>query len=172
MKREYTTGTSEGVQFFTGYEIEHTPAQGMLTLFVTGLHDADEIIALAKLHEVEHIYCGANQSFKIVDGQEWDEWDKMVTKLLDANYWVTLDFDVKYVEGIHESVFAEKRRFIPMISVKLPYIKLLNYNATIKLDDTDFAKSNPGVWCHSVQDLMHRNAFTDWDQYGKDTVIE
>jgi hypothetical protein len=23
-----------------------------------------------------------------------------------------------------------------------------------------------------VQDLMHRNAFTDWDQYGKDTVIE
>jgi hypothetical protein len=59
-----------------------------------------------------------------------------------------------------------------MISVKLPYIQQLGYNATIKLDDKDFAATNPGVWCHSVHDLMKRDqAFTDWYKYTKDEIV-
>jgi hypothetical protein len=59
-----------------------------------------------------------------------------------------------------------------MISIKLPYIQQLGYNATIKLDDKDFAATNPGVWCHSVHTLMQRDqVFTGWDKYTKDEVI-
>ncbi len=59
-----------------------------------------------------------------------------------------------------------------MISVKLPYIRQFNYNATLKLDDTTWGKSNPGVWCHSLHELQQRSVYTDWKDYVGDTVIE
>ena len=34
MKREYDTGEQESITYFTGVEIEQTPAFGMRTLFV------------------------------------------------------------------------------------------------------------------------------------------
>jgi hypothetical protein len=58
-----------------------------------------------------------------------------------------LILDVAQAEGLLESALVEFHNFIPMISVKLPYIKQFGYNATIKLDDKDFAATNPGVWC-------------------------
>ena len=67
---------------------------------------------------------------------------------------------------------TEYKNFIPMISVKLPYINQLGYNATLKLDDKDFKATNPGVWCHSVHELQDRKVFTDWTKYTKDEVIE
>jgi hypothetical protein len=57
-----------------------------------------------------------------------------------------------------------------MISVKLPYINLFNYNATLKIDDRDFRATNAGVWCHSIHDLQNRAVFTDWSKYTKDEV--
>jgi hypothetical protein len=54
----------------------------------------------------------------------------------------------------------------------LPYLNQLGYNATLKIDDKDFAATNPGVWCHNLQDLLGRDRFTDWDQYGKDEIIK
>jgi hypothetical protein len=59
-----------------------------------------------------------------------------------------------------------------MISVKLPYLQLLGYNAIIKLDDKDFAATNPGVWCHQLHDLKDRKVFTDWSKYTQDEVIK
>ena len=71
-----------------------------------------------------------------------------------------------------DSPLVEYHNFIPMISVKLPYIQQLGYNATIKLDDKDFNASNPGVWCHSLHDLKNRNVFTDWSKYTKDQILK
>jgi glutathione S-transferase len=71
-----------------------------------------------------------------------------------------------------EGSLCEQSQFIPMLSVKLPYIKLLGYNTTIKLDDRDFASTNPGVWCHSLHDLKDRRVFTDWSQYTKDEIVK
>jgi hypothetical protein len=59
-----------------------------------------------------------------------------------------------------------------MISVKLPYVTQLGYNATIKIDDRDFNFSNPGVWCHDLHGLLDRKNHTNWTQYTKDTVID
>ena len=67
---------------------------------------------------------------------------------------------------------TEYDTFIPMISVKMPYMGQLGYNAVVKLDDKDFKATNPGVWCHSLHDLQDRKVFTDWTKYTKDEVID
>jgi hypothetical protein len=161
----------ESVKFFTGTEVEHTPALGKKTLFVVGVQTEDDIAA--HLTGCEHIYFGANQSFPNYDinARGWLDWENMILPFLDRGYLCTLDIDVKSVEGLLESGFTEYHNFIPMISVKLPYIRQLGYNATLKLDDKDFAATNPGVWCHSVHKLQSRTAFTDWSKYTKDETL-
>ena len=175
MKREYTTGTAESITFFVGDEIEKTPAYGMKTLFVVGVQSVASILEMAGENYCKHIYFGANQSFPTLstdDADAWRPWERMIDQCLDAGYWCTLDFDVSVVQGVLEMPVIGHRRFIPQVSVKLPYLQQLGYNATIKLDDIDFEYSNPGVWCHSLHSLTTRETFTDWDQYGKDEIIK
>ena len=177
MKRDYTSGIASNITFFTGVEVERTPAFGMKTLFVVGVHDPYVIMELAREHKCKHIYFGANQSFRtngVNDAEGWRPWEDMIYVCLDSEdgFWCTLDFDVSETEGVLESFLCEKRRFIPQISVKLPYLNQLGYNATLKIDDKDFAATNSGVWCHNLQDLLGRDRFTDWDQYGKDEIIK
>jgi len=175
MKRDYTDGVAKDITFFTGIEIEKTPAYGMKTLFVVGVHDDQIITTMAQNNDCTHIYFGANQSFKtegVNDAQNWRMWEDMIYVCLEQGYWCTLDLDVSEVEGLLESGLVEKRQFIPQISVKLPYLQQLGYNATIKIDDKDFKATNPGVWCHNLHDLLGRDKFTSWDQYGKDEIIK
>lgn len=176
MKRDYSTGVKEQVNFFFGKEIEHTPAHGKNTFFVVGLHDPQKIYDILVGHNdsVEHIYFGANQSFDAsgnVAWEHWEKWERMISFFLNKGYWCTLDVDVKDVEGLLEGGLCENHKFIPMISVKLPYLQQLGYNATIKLDDKDFNATNPGVWCHRLHDLLDTEKFTNWDQYKDDTTL-
>jgi hypothetical protein len=162
----------ENIKFFYGTEVEHTPAFGKKTLFVVGVQTADDIAA--NIQGCEHIYFGANQSFPNIDTNDyvrWAQWENMILYFLQKGYLCTLDIDVKCVEGLLESSLTEDHNFIPMISVKLPYIKLLGYNATLKIDDKDFAATNPGVWCHSIHELQNRDHFTDWSKYTKDETL-
>ena len=175
MKRNYESGVADSITFFTGIEIEKTPAYGMKTLFVVGVHDDQIITTMAKNNNCTHIYFGANQSFKtdgVNDAQNWRMWEDMIYVCLEEGYWCTLDLDVSEVEGLLESGLVEKCQFIPQISVKLPYLQQLGYNATIKIDDKDFKATNSGVWCHNLHDLLGRDKFTSWDQYGKDEIIK
>jgi hypothetical protein len=167
-------------EFFVGDEIEHSPVRGQRTLFVIGLQEPDRIAWQVGEHDratrspITHIYFGANQSFPhlTVDDPAWNLWTPMIQTMLERGYWCTLDLDVACVEGLLESGLTESPRFVPMISVKLPYIGLLGYNAVIKLDDRDFAATNPGVWCHELHTLMDRQRFTSWDQYHSDKVTK
>jgi hypothetical protein len=172
MNRDYATGTADNIAFFTGKEIEHSPAYGMPTLFVTGLQNPAEVLILAKQEKVKHIYFGANQSFRPTSTDELDHWQKMIISLLKQNFWCTLDFDVKYAEDILETGLNEERKFISMISVKLPYLTQFNYNSILKIDDKDFEATNPGVWTHRLHDLLDSNKFTDWDQYKEDEIAK
>lgn len=168
------------VSFFVGTEVEHTPAFGLRTLFVVGPHNPQLVETVINNYnqEIEHIYFGANQSFPTVakDDSSWnrwmEEWEYMVRYFLDRDRLCTLDFDASYAEDILETPLVEYHNFIPMISVKLPYIRQFGYNATIKLDDKDFKATNPGVWCHSLHDLQNSKMFTDWSKYTKDEVIK
>lgn len=164
----------ETADFFIGTEVEHSPAFGMKTLFVIGIHDSVQIVGLAQKNNCQHIYFGANQSFTnpgTNDADEWRRWETMIGVCLMHGVWCTLDVDVSAAEGLLEGTLVDHDRFIPMISVKLPYAKLYNYNTTIKIDDRDFEATNPGVWCHSLHDLKNRAVFTDWSKYTQDKVI-
>lgn len=167
-------GHTEETKFFVGTEVEHSPAYGQRTLFVVGLQPKQEILTRALNNKCPHIYLGANQSFNpdLTDSEALIQWDNLCIDLLRDGIWVTLDFDAKYAETILEGGMTEYDTFIPMISLKLPYISQFNYNATLKLDDKDFKATNPGVWCHSVHDLKDRSKFTDWSKYTQDEIIE
>jgi hypothetical protein len=163
------------ISFFIGTEVEHSPAFGHRTLFVVGVQDGQIAVQEALNNDCTHMYFGANQSFPQLDtndGDSWREWESMILDCLNRGFLCTLDLDASCVEGLAESSLVEYNNFIPMISVKLPYLQMLGYNATIKLDDKDFAATNPGVWCHSLHDLRDRKVFTDWSKYTKDEVVK
>lgn len=165
----------ESAKFFVGTEVEHTLAFGKTTLFVVGIQRTEDILKHYHENYCDHIYFGANMSFPKIDTDDsriWKQWENMIQVCLDSGILCTLDIDASCVEGLLESFLVENHLFIPMISVKIPYINQLGYNATIKIDDKDFKATNPGVWCHSIHDLQQRDRFTDWSQYTQDKVIE
>jgi len=170
MKRDYTNGEADNVQFFLGKEVEHTPAFGMMTLFVTGVHPIEEIAL--NLNGAEHIFFGANHSFNPQNNLDWQRWETMILFFLDKGYLCSLDIPMSAVEEFNENGLNEYNNFIPQIRVPIPYIKLWNYNTMIKIDDKDFNATNPGVWSHSLHTLKDRSKFTDWLQYKNDKVIK
>ena len=168
------TKERQDVVYFTGYEVEHTICHGMFTLFVVGTPPIEEILTKAEGSKVKHIYFGTSQSFnpKGITFQEYRAWDDVIIPCLKKDYWVTLDFGVEHVEGVLESCYCEYPRFVPMISCKIPYINQFNYNATLKLDDLTWGKTNPGVWTHHLQSLMSKDKYTHWDQYTQDESLK
>ena len=165
------TNQRQEVDYFVGTEVEHTICHGKKTLFVVGVKPVEDIVELATRNEVDHIYFGTSQSFKPSSLEDWRAWNVMIKGCLDANYWVTLDFGVEYARDIHEDGWTEYQKFVPMISVKLPYISLYNYNTTLKIDDTTWGATNPGVWTHHLPTLLSKENYTHWEQYTNDTPV-
>lgn len=173
MKRNYADHEATNIVFFTGKEIEHTPAYGMDTLFIVGIHSIEVIEKHLKLYpNIQHIFFGANHSFDPQTSEEHHEWDDMISYFLNENMLCSLDIPISQVENFHEYSFCEFNNFIPQIRVPIPFVKLWNYNTMIKIDDKDFNHSNPGVWTHSLHKLMDRECFTSWKEYSLDKVIE
>ena len=50
MERDYSSGTKDGVTYFTGFEVEKTPAFDMDTLFVVGCRPLEEVLEKATFH--------------------------------------------------------------------------------------------------------------------------
>ena len=160
----------DNVDFFTGTEVERTPAFGRRTLFVVGVQPVDAVAA--KLEGVDqHIFFGANHSFNPQTSVEWREWEVMITHFLARGYLCTLDIPISAVEQFNDGPLCEFNNFIPQIRVSVPYTKLWNYNTMLKIDDKDFDATNPGVWCHSLHSLMSRETFTSWDDYKEDQPV-
>ena len=175
MKRDYTDGVSEAVNFFIGNEVEHTPAFGMRTLFVTGVHN-EQVIEhlLTEEDSIKHIFFGANHSFNPAynDYEGWKSWEDMITYFLDKDYLCSLDIPLSAVEEFNDGGLNDYDNFIPQIRVPIPYIKLWNYNTMLKIDDKDFKATNPGVWTHSLHDLKDRKKFTPWADYKNDIILK
>jgi len=174
MKRDYETGTADDVRFFTGVEVEKTPAYGKKTLFVTGLNDPS--IIREHINGETHIFFGANHSFDPALEQHsadyYEEWEKMITPFLDNGFLCSLDIPLSATELFLEGPLVEYENFIPQIRVPIPYIKQWNYNTMLKIDDKGFEATNPGVWCHSLHDLMDRSKFTEWNEYKNDKIVD
>lgn len=160
----------ESVDFFYGREVEHTPAYGQPTLFVVGYQQQEAIEdALARsTFDTRHIFFGANDSYRPAGADDFTAWENVIATYLDRGYWCSLDIPLRYVDEFHEGGLCERDQFIPIIKVPVPYIGLWNYNTCVKIDDRDFAATNPGVWVHQLHDLMARDRFTPWDNYKND----
>lgn len=177
MERDYTEGVRSDVQFFVGKEVEHTPAFGMKTLFVAGLHTTDSIekvLADSFMSiggPVEHLFFGANHSYNPARNGDWQPWEEMIKHFLKKGYLCSLDIPLSAVEQFHDGALCEYDNFIPQIRVAIPYVQLWNYNTMIKIDDKDFKATNPGVWSHSLHKLMDRDCFTDWAKYRNDVAL-
>jgi hypothetical protein len=172
MKRDYSTGVEEDINFFVGTEVEHTPAFGMRTLFVTGVQSDAAIQSRALAYKCKHIFFGANHSFNPKDYNEHKAWEDMIMLFLRSEYLCSLDIPLNQVEEFNDGGLNEWNNFIPQIRVPIPYIKLWNYNTMLKIDDKDFKATNPGVWSHSLHTLMDRSKFTDWAQYKNDEIVK
>ena len=173
MERKYKDGTKKDITYFIGTEIEKTPAYGLKTLFVVGLQSIENV--KEHLHaDISHIFFGANHSFDPAsqshDADYYREWDSMIMHFLEKGYKCSLDIPLNAAEDFLESTCVEFNNFIPQIRVAIPYIEQWNYNTMLKIDDKGFNKSNPGIWTHSLHDLMDRKKFTDWKDYGLDKV--
>lgn len=168
------TQERQEVDYFTGFEVEHTICYNKKTLFVVGQKPVSDIVTLARLHNCEHVYFGTSQSFCPESVEEMTDWASMISEILDQDFWVTLDYDVMYAYEENSPIvnLNSYEKFVPMISVKIPAVKKYNYNATLKIDDTTWGYSNPGVWTHPLNELMSRDKFTHWEQYTKDTEIK
>jgi hypothetical protein len=160
----------QDVKFFTGVEVEKTPAYGKNTLFVVGVQSVDDIACHLQNYTrgIEHIFFGANHSFDPQNNLDWSRWEGMVGSFLSRGYLCSLDIPITAVAGFNDTGLCEFNNFIPQIRVSVPYTKLWNYNTMLKIDDVDFDATNPGVWTHSLHSLMSRDTFTSWDQYSKD----
>jgi len=174
MQRDYETGSAKNVTFFTGVEVEKTPAHGMRTLFVTGLNDISIIRDHFDLHQ--HIFFGANHSFDPASQKHsadyYEEWEKMIEPFLKDGLFCSLDIPINAAEEFLEGPLVEYDRFIPQLRVPIPHVKLWNYNTMVKIDDKGFQATNPGVWCHSLHDLMDRSKFTEWEEYKDDKILD
>jgi len=183
MYRDYADGnTQDDVIFFIGNEVEHTPAYGMKTLFVTGVQSTDAIEGILNeqnsytdtTKHIKHIFFGANHSFnpRFNNFEDWKAWDSMISHFLNNDYLCSLDIPLSAVEEFNDGGLCEYSNFIPQIRVPIPFIKLWNYNTMLKIDDKDFKATNPGVWSHSLHTLMDRSKFTDWTQYKNDLIVK
>ena len=176
MKRDYVNGVSDSATFFIGHEVEHTPAYGLRTLFVIGLQDVEEINAHYNANNCEHIFFGANHSYnpdleRFELWKEFQPWDDMMLPFLKKGILCTLDIPLYAAEDTLEMTSVENNNFIAQLRVPVPYATTWNYNTMVKIDDKDFNATNPGVWAHSLHDLMDRSVYTDWREYGQDTII-
>jgi hypothetical protein len=162
-----TTEQRQDIIFFTGKEVEHTKMFGCWTLFVVGTPPIEQIIERCQV--IDHVYLGTSQSFNPNTEEDWYAWSTLIGQCIDVGFTVTLDLDVKYASELRHYAWASSDKFIPMISVKMPYIDKLSNNACLKIDDTTWGYSNQGVWTHRLKKLKDDKLFTPWDHYEGDS---
>lgn len=173
MKRIYTNSKNLAVDdanFFTGVEVEQTPAYGLNTLFIIGLQSSGAI--WTRYPNTTHLFFGANHSFNVNTQEEFDAWEKLIIEFLDLDVLCSLDIPLNSVPFVANSKLNGYNNFIPQIRIPIPHVQNWNYNTMVKIDDSGFNKTNPGVWTHSLHDLKDRTKFTNWSAYKDDSLVE
>ena len=170
MKRDYSDGIKDNAVFFVGKEVEKTATKGMKTLFVVGLQRTSHIVRHAEKNKCKHIYFGANHSFKALVGEEVQSVGQQLKYFLDKGYWVTFDTaPTPRFDDIYK--LLSNKKFTIVYGLRMDNVEKMKGNVVIKIDDTDFKATNPGVWCWSVNDMIDKKHFTEWAEYENDQII-
>lgn len=146
--------------FSTEFSQENTAAEGLLTLSITGNQSAASITKMIDGTNINHLHFGMHGSFKPVSHIDWDNWETTIVSFLKLGFMCSLDIHESEVSNFNECGLNEYDNFIPIIHVNVPYVRLWNYNTVVKITDKFHGITNPGVWNHSLHDLMDRSKFT------------
>ena len=170
MKRIYSTGAKKDVTVFSGIEVEHTPAYGKQTLFLAR-NDLtfDQIQECAVMANAEAIYYGANRSY--IHGHFMQV--PQIMKFLEHGYYVTVDYPFELHQMVSQkfALVWKHERFIPFCSIIFPD-SAEDTSLYFKIDDSDFNKTNKGVWTMGMENFKSKAGFTKWDEYKQDEPIE
>lgn len=155
------------IVYYTGPEVRTTAANGAKTLFVVGVRSIPQMIELANEHNCKHICLGAKDSF-----QNNKLWNEIVPALLTEGFWVTLEYPTVSQNFVVEQIDPEwiaHPKFIPLIKCVITHVETLNKNLTLLIDDS--GETNSGVWSIPQSELLDRNRYTPWVDYGHEEVI-
>jgi len=156
--------------YYIANQVENTPTNGLPTLFIVGMRNISEIEHyLEEAKGIKNIHLGAQGSFYKKTG-----WNEVLVELLKRDYQVSMEYPPDahyYLLGQLDEEIWSNRKFIPVISLKLPHLTKLNQNATLKIDDESFEATNDGVYCTSMREVMDSNRFTPWHDYGVAKVL-
>lgn len=180
---KHTRKDFENVSLYVGPSVEQTPAFGKKTLFVSAVLNTEEIEKHAREHKVSHIYLTAGHIFddvELVNGVfkvgdiDASHWSEQAEYFLGRGYVVTVEYPA-HKHAIALKVFSkstwESIYFVPVLSAQIPNITTVNPNLTVKIDDTHFEGTNPGVWSMNYREVTDSNRFTDWVEYKNDVII-
>ena len=173
MNRTYENMTTNTAKMFVGVEVERTPYFGLQTLFVVG-SPQDQIDLISK-HADEnncgHIFLGANHSYAPQSIEEAIEWSIAIS-MLAQKYKVSIDVGSNFLHYFKRS----KAHLVKdvCLQVRLEIGNLHEYNdlVMIKIDDTGFRHSNPGIWTTPLTTICSEKNFTTWDAYKQDKVVK
>jgi hypothetical protein len=174
MNRTYNNTTTNTAKFFVGDEVEHTPAYGLKTLFIVGIQTTEAIhYRLDTTEDITHIFFGANHSFNPDTPGAWLNWNNTIAHFLKTGKLCSLDIPFTAVIDFNTNTnLCKYNNFIPQIRIPVANIKDWSYNTMVKIDDTTFNATNPGVWTHSLHDLQDHKKFTNWFNYNNDKVLK
>jgi hypothetical protein len=154
------------VRMFTGIEVEHNPRLGLKTLFVCGIRSTEFILAMAKQHNCNHIFFGANYSNPKFFDQDWQSMIKEVVQY----YPCTMDCELTAIQSVIDLDLHCLENLHIQLRVTVPNVdKLANHRVSIKIDDV-IPHTNNGVYVTPLLD--HLKGFNDWSVYKQDVYIE
>ncbi len=149
-------------EIIVGYEDRPIASRCHRTLYVEGTVDSKTLNDYIEQEGIEAICFGTKGSFVPHDEVIMAEWIDMMQEMLDhdSRPLVALEYDPVFHTDVLETVLVENPRFIPIIMLRLPYIRQLPYHAAICISDNLDVQTNPGTWTHNVHDLTATSSFT------------
>lgn len=159
----------ENVIFYCGPEVNHTAANGLKTLFVSGFRSTQQIIELSNFNTCKAIHLGVNGTF-----QKNKNLASQLPMLLETGLKVTLEYPLDAHGFVLEMLPAEvlnHPNFIPLINCEIERIDLTNKNLAVKFDDIEFGGKNRGVWTLPVGEIMDSNRFASWEDHGNEEIL-
>lgn len=173
MNRTYQNVVTNTAKMFVGLEIELTPYYGLRTLFVVGSPE-DQIDLISK-HADEnnctHIFLGANHSYEPQTIEEAVEWSLAIS-MLAQKYKVSVDVGSNFLHYFRRSKAHLVKDVCLQVRLEISDISEYNDLVMIKIDDSGFRHSNPGIWTTKLTKICSPENFTGWDAYQQDRVVK
>ena len=167
MSKFYRDGF-ENVHLYISPEMDHTNANGMKTLYVTGVRSVQQTIDAALNNNCKNVHFGALGTFQK---------NKKLTEIIDLCFEHGLMVTVEYPLSVHDwvqenfSQYFSNRNFIPIINVTIDNIEDISLNTVVKFDDTTWNSTNRGTWSVTVPELLSSNRFVDWVNHNNEEIV-